>query len=191
MSCRRSRGFNRPVFVHEETDLDLSFATAQRVLADLASGGLLLNASRAAYGEGITGLARVGPVGSIRGLSRLVQIDMGDPIVRRNSAHLALRWEATGPGSQLFPALDADVELTPAGDRATTLTLNGVYRPPMGTLGAGLDQAVLSRVAAATIRDFVGRVATAITVLASRSEPTDLASGQAQTAKPPPASLLP
>jgi hypothetical protein len=182
MACPRSRGFNGRVFVHEETHLDLSFAAAQQVLADLARGSLLLNASRAAYGEGITGLARVGPVGTVRGLSRLVQVDLGDPTVRPDSARLALRWEATGPGSSLLPALDADIDLTPTEEGATKLTLNGVYRPPMGALGAGLDQAVLSRIATATIRDFVGRLAGAI---------TDLAAGQDRSTRPPPAALRP
>jgi hypothetical protein len=42
------------------------------------------------------------------------------------------------------------------------LTLTGVYRPPLGTVGAGLDQAILHRVAVATIRDFLGRVGAAI-----------------------------
>ncbi len=179
------------MFVHEEADLDLSFGAAQEVLADLARGGLLLNASRAAYGDGVTGLARVGPVGSVRGLSRLVRVDMGDPVVRRDSAHLALRWQATGPGSALFPALDADIEIAPAAGTGTRLTIDGVYRAPMGTIGAGLDQAVLSRVAAATIRDFAGRVAKAITGIAAGSARADQAPGEGQAAEPPPASLLP
>ncbi len=176
--------------MHEDTDLALSFAAAQQVLPDLARGGLLLNASRAAYGDGITGVARVGPVGSVRGLSRLVRVDMGDPIVRPDSVHLALRWEATGPGSALFPALDADIAITPAAGRGTRLTIDGVYRAPMGTIGASLDQAVLSHVAAATIRDFAGRVARALSALAADSGPAGHAPGQG-AAEPPPASLLP
>jgi hypothetical protein len=178
------------VFVHEETDLDLSFAAARQAVPELVRGGLLLNASRAAYGDGITGRARVGPVGSVRGLSRLVRVDLGDPIARRDSTHLPLRWEATGPGSSLFPALDADIVITPAGDRGTRLTIDGVYRAPMGTIGAGLDQAVLSRIAAATIRDFASRVAMAINALAAGTRAAGQASDQGRAAEPPPASLL-
>jgi hypothetical protein len=49
-----------------------------------------------------------------------------------------LRWEATGPGGRLFPALDADITLTPAGEHATLLGLAGCYRPPLGSWGRGL-----------------------------------------------------
>jgi dienelactone hydrolase len=49
-----------------------------------------------------------------------------------------MRWEATGVTGRLFPALDADITLTAEGDQATAVTLTGVYRSPLGALGAGL-----------------------------------------------------
>ncbi len=157
------------VFVHEETPLAVSFAAAQDGLSGLARGSMLMTASQAAYGAGITGLTRVGPMGSVRGLSRLVKVRIGDPVVYRDSARLALRWEATGAGSSLFPALDADIVLTRDGEQATVLSLSGVYRPPLGSFGASLDQVLLSRVASATMRDFLGRVAQAISAPADVS----------------------
>jgi hypothetical protein len=39
------------------------------------------------------------------------------------------------------------------------LTLAGSYRPPLGSLGHALDRVILHRVAVATIRDFLARVA--------------------------------
>ena len=54
---------------------------------------------------------------------------------------------------------------------ATTLTLTGVYRPPLGSVGAGLDQAILHRVATATIRDFLARVGAAITMSEATTRP--------------------
>jgi hypothetical protein len=39
---------------------------------------------------------------------------------------------ATGPGGKLFPALDADIWLTPAGEYSARLSLAGAYRPPPG-----------------------------------------------------------
>jgi hypothetical protein len=147
------------VFVREELRLDVSFAAAVAGLGRLTTAGWLLTASQAAYGDGFTGFARVGPV---KGLSRLVRVQVGEAVQQGGSARLALRWEVTGTGSALFPALDADIILTPAIEHGTDLALAGVYRPPLRGLGATVDRAVLNRVATATIRDFTGRVAEAI-----------------------------
>jgi hypothetical protein len=150
------------VFVGDEVLLDVSFVAARARLANLTRGGLLLSVSEGAYGEGIAGLARVGPLGSAPGISRLVEVHVRDLAETTDSAGLALRWAATGPGERLFPALDADLTLRPAGEQATVLALVGAYRPPLGGLGSGLDRAILHRVAAATIRTFLDRVADAI-----------------------------
>ena len=88
-------------------------------------------------------LARADPPGPVRGKSRLVNVHFRDLAAYGGSAHLALRWEAIGPGGELFPTLDADIALSPAGEHATTLTLAGVYRLPLGNLGGELDQVVL------------------------------------------------
>ena len=74
-----------------------------------------------------------------------------------------MRWEATGPGGALFPALDADLKLTPTGDDLTVLTVSGVYRPPLHGLGAGLDRVVMRRVAQATVPNLTHRIGAAIT----------------------------
>jgi hypothetical protein len=66
----------------------------------------------------------------------------------------------------LFPVLDADIAVAPAGQR-TQLTLAGAYRPPLGRLWAGLDRAALHRVADATIRALVVNVARALTAPAA------------------------
>jgi len=147
--------------VSETVRLEVSFAMAQSRLANLAHDSTLLNASRKAYGEGLT-TVRVGPVGGALGLSKLVEVQYRDLVTRDGSALLTLRWEASGPGGGLFPALDADITLTPDGDQATTLRLDGAYRPPLGGFGAGLDRAVLHRIALATIAGFIGRIADAI-----------------------------
>jgi hypothetical protein len=52
--------------------------------------------------------------------------------------------------------------VTPEGEDAVMLTLAGVYRPPLRKLGAVLDRAVLSRVALATVRDFLDRLGAVI-----------------------------
>jgi hypothetical protein len=84
----------------------------------------------------------------------------------------------TGPGGRLFPALDADIWLTPAGEHSIRLSLAGVYRPPLAVLGAGLDKAVFHRVADATVRSLLARVAD---VLARSQEPPGAVQGTGMT----------
>jgi hypothetical protein len=159
------------VFIGDEVALDISFAAARARLANLIRDGLVDRASAQACSGEITGLARVGPLGSVPGLSRVVQVHVQDLKAIGDSARFALRWEVAGPGGTLFPALDADITLAPAGEHAATLTLAGAYRPPLGTAGAALDRAVMRRVATATIRAFLAHIAEAIAHPASAAEP--------------------
>ena len=75
---------------------------------------------------------------------------------------MGLRWEATGITGVLFPVLDADISLSPAGEEATRLALVGAYRPPLDGVGATLDKVILNRVATATIATLLEHVATAL-----------------------------
>jgi hypothetical protein len=156
------------MFVGDEVLLELSFPVAREKLRAQARDGLLRSASHDAYGAELTGLMRVGPPG----FSRLVRVQFRDLPERRNTAGLALRWEVSGPGGALFPVLDADVELVRAGPETTWLTLNGAYRPPLGVLGQALDRAVLHRVASATIRAFLSRIAAGLS--AGAAGPTEV-----------------
>jgi hypothetical protein len=167
------------MFVADKVMLDLSFPSARVRLRALTRGGLLMSASDDAYGAEITGLMRVGP----SGFSRIVRVQFRDLADRANATGLALRWEVSGPGGALFPVLDADVELIRAGPRTTWLTLAGAYRPPLGALGEALDRAILHRVASATIRGFLGRVAAG---LLAESGPDELRVSEAGPATAPP-----
>jgi hypothetical protein len=166
------------VFVGDEMQLELGFAVARGRLRQLAEGGALLGTSEDAYDHGTISLERVG----VPGLSKLVRVQVRELAWTEQSVGLAIRWEATGPGGGLFPVLDADLTMAPDGERITILTLAGVYRPPLGALGAALDRAILHRVASATIRAFLAQVAGRIT-----GQPS--ASG-AGTRPPPGASSL-
>jgi hypothetical protein len=150
------------MFVADECLLDLSFRTAQERIASSAYGSLI-SASEGASGDGLAGLIKVGPRGAAPGLSKLVDVHVLELQTRDDFVTLRLSWEATGPGGRLFPALDAEITLTPAGEDATRLSLSGSYQPPLAVVGAGLDKALLNRVATATIRSFLRRVADAIT----------------------------
>jgi hypothetical protein len=151
------------MFVGDQMQLPVGFDAAQAALAHLAHGGSLTMAAAEAYGEGLVGLVRVGPLGSAPGVSRLVEVRSRDLVIRDGAAVLTLRWEAIGAGGRLFPALDADITLTPAGEHTTLLGLAGAYRPPLGPLGAGIDRVILHRVAEATTRAFMSRLAESIT----------------------------
>ena len=140
--------------------LDVSFTIARDRLARLSESGALFGPSEDAYDHGSTSLTRVG----VAGVSKLVRVHTRDLSWTDGTAGLALRWEATGLGSGLFPVLDADLKVAPAG-KGTMLTIAGAYRPPLGSLGDALDRAILNRVAAATIRRFLARVAAQITDL--------------------------
>ena len=94
------------MFVGDQVPLDTSFGAARAGLAALSQRGSLAGVSEAAYGEGLTGLARVGPLGSVPSVSRLVEVRFRDLVQRDDRAGLAL---------------------------AST------YRPPLGTLGTGLE----------------------------------------------------
>ena len=93
-----------------------------------------------------------------------------------------MRWKAAGPGGALFPALDADIRLTPAGPAVTVLAVSGTYRPPLGTVGAPADRVILHRIAQATIRAFTRHVGTAIVSPAASPE----AAHARQLPEPPP-----
>jgi hypothetical protein len=148
------------MFVRDEVPIDVGFEVARDRLANLDRW--FLTASDHAYGEGMAGLSRVGPRGPAPGISRLAEIRFQSLTAHDGRAGLALRWEARGPGGRLFPVLDADLTLTSAGENAALLTLSGAYRPPLGNLGAELDRLLLHRVAEATIRNFLDRVAAAL-----------------------------
>ena len=140
------------MFVGDEIRLDVGFAVARERLTRLGDGDGLFAPSADAYGPG---LARVGP-GAV---SKLIRVQVRELSWTDKSGGLALRWEATGAGGKLFPVLDADLTLVDFGAQGTLVALAGVYRPPLGALGQALDRAVLHRVAVATIKGFLARVA--------------------------------
>jgi hypothetical protein len=85
-----------------------------------------------------------------------------EPVERDDNLTLSLRWEATGVMGRLFPVLDANIVLIPTAPNASQLALAGAYRPPFAALGEGLDRALLHRVASATVRSLLRRIAQTI-----------------------------
>jgi hypothetical protein len=147
------------VFIGDEVRAEVGFTAASKRIAVLLSGTTLSTVSHAAWSEGI---ARVGPAGPLPGLSKLVHVLVTEPVTRGAVTVLALRWEAVGASERLFPVLDADITLIPDGNDATLIGLQGVYGPPAGSVGEILDRMILHRIAAATIRSFLSRIAAAL-----------------------------
>ncbi|MGE5288841.1 MAG: hypothetical protein ACM3ML_16910 [Micromonosporaceae bacterium] len=147
------------MFVGHQVTLNIGYPTVRLRLARLMQDGRLLGVSGQAYAEGLVGMIRVGPFGDVLGASKLVQVRMLDPVPRVDGVALPLRWEATGAMGRLFPVLDADLVIEPADGQTTSLKLTGAYRPPLGSLGARLDRAVLHHAATATVRSLLKQVA--------------------------------
>ncbi len=151
------------MFASHEVELSMSFARARARLAVLGNGGWLSDPSARAYAEGLDGLIRVGPFGAVLGASKLVRVQLLEPVPREDTVVLPLRWEATGAAGRLFPVLDANLVLTPSDEDHSRLTLTGAYRPPLGGVGAAFDRAVLHRAATATLKSLVSQVADSLT----------------------------
>jgi hypothetical protein len=154
------------VFVSEAVLLDISFDAGRTGLKQLITDGALLTASHAAYDEGVLGgreRARAGPPRPAPMKSRLVRVRFREPVPHGNSVVLTLRWEAAGDGDGLFPALDADITITPVAARATLLRVEGSYRAPSGAPGSAPDPTILYRIATTTIRAFLGHLGDVIT----------------------------
>jgi hypothetical protein len=147
------------IFVGGHILMDVCLDSAKRQLERLAHDGVLLSASEHAYGEGITGLVET--AGLAAGMSRLVGARPVDLMETEGCARLWLRWEAIGSDGTLFPALDADLTLSPAGEKSTMLMLAGVYRLPEHA-GAGLDPSIVRCFAAVTIDSLIARLACAL-----------------------------
>jgi hypothetical protein len=73
---------------------------------------------------------------------------------------------------RLFPVLDANVILIPVDENESQLALAGAYRPPFAAVGGGLDRVLLHRVASATARLLLERIAD--TIAPARVAVTDL-----------------
>jgi hypothetical protein len=91
-------------------------------------------------------------------IAKRVSIAIGDPVRSSARTWIPISWQATGARG-LFPVLDGDLEIASLGAERTQLAFSARYRPPLGLIGRTVDRVLLSRVAEATIKDFVDRIA--------------------------------
>jgi hypothetical protein len=55
--------------------------------------------------------------------------------------------------------MEADIEVAALGRSRTQLSFNGRYSPPLSVVGQAVDRVLFHRVAEATTKDFVERMA--------------------------------
>jgi hypothetical protein len=147
------------MFARYFVELPFTGDEVERVLTDAPATWLPVLASEANH-RGDRLLAEVGFGEDVR-IARQVEIEVGSPIRLATKTVLPLRWRATGT-TGLFPALDADLEIAALGHDRCQLSISARYVPPLKALGRIIDQALLFRVAEATIKDFLDRVRDAI-----------------------------
>ena len=104
------------------------------------------------------------------------------PFVDGYATIVQLRWVATGPTTSLVPIMDANLELRASDADGSRLTFHGSYRPPLGKVGAVVDQALLHIVAQATADAFLTRVASA---LSNPGAAQDATTAEAAATAPP------
>jgi hypothetical protein len=147
------------MFVRHFVDLHAPFEEAERLLvrdpADWLPG--LASESDA---TGVHLLARVG-FGLGLHLRKRVEVTIGDALRVPGRTVLPIGW-STGADHSPLPEMEGDLELAPFGPRVSHLAMSGRYSPPFGSAGEALDRALLHRVAEATVRDFVERIAASI-----------------------------
>ena len=145
------------VFVRYFVELAHPMPNLERSLIE-APSSWLPNLAERADERGQRLLTEVGfPMDGHR-IVKKVLITMGDAVRSPARTWIPISWEATGP-SGLFPVLDGELEIARLGAERTQVAFSARYRPPLGLIGRTVDRALLSRVAEATIKDFVDRIA--------------------------------
>jgi hypothetical protein len=146
------------MFLRYFVELDLPAAQAEAALLDSPSAWLPALADGAIErAEALLAEVGVGQ-GSLR-VAKRVTVRLGRPVRFPSKLALPMSWE---PRGWLLPRLDGELELGTLGKNRTQLALSGNYEPPLGTVGRTVDRLALHRVAEATIKDFLDRVATTL-----------------------------
>jgi hypothetical protein len=114
----------------------------------------------------LPGRAAVGPEIAGIGLRKEVSVEVGDPVTTGSTTQVPITWQATYI-KNLFPVMTGEVEIVPVDARVTRLTVCGMYEPPLGRLGKQLDDALMHRVAEATVKDLAESIAERLDAVAA------------------------
>jgi hypothetical protein len=91
-------------------------------------------------------------------IHKRVTVELGEPEKKGEWTNVPISWKATFP-EHLFPVLVGRLELVPVENKLTRLTISGMYEPPLGRLGALIDEAIMHSVAEATVREVTESIA--------------------------------
>ena len=96
-----------------------------------------------------------------RKVAKTVEVSCEAPPRGATERWVPVRWEATGAAA-LFPSMDADLIVASVGPSLTQIALRGTYRAPFGKVGEAMDRMVLHRVAEASVKTLLDRIAVAL-----------------------------
>jgi hypothetical protein len=148
------------MFVRYYVEIPLPPDEVEAALLGAPAGWLsALGGAAGQRGDGLLAEVGVGPLGPH--LGQRVTVSVGAPLRLPSKTLLPFTWRPTS-GNGLLPDLDGDIELGALGPGRTQVALSARYRPPLGSLGRVADRVLLHRVAEATVKDFLDRIATAL-----------------------------
>lgn len=143
------------VSVSDSVQVELAAPAVARRLR--AENSWLIPHVEAAHSEEEEVLVRIGP-GGPGWLGKVVAVHFTTPQGTDDDLVIQVSWEATG-SSGLFPRFKGELHVSALDPIRSELSLSGRYRPPLGRAGQKLDEVVLARVARATIRSLLRRIA--------------------------------
>jgi hypothetical protein len=144
------------MFLRYYVELDLPAEQAEKALLDFPSTWLpALADSAVERAEPL--LAEVGIGRPSLRVTKCVTVRLGQPVRFPSKLSIPMTWD---PDGWLLPQLHAELELGTLGKDRSQLALSGRYDPPLGTVGRTVDRIALHRIAEATIKDFLDRLAT-------------------------------
>ena len=144
------------MFVRTFVEIAAPFAAVDAALTSDGEDWLPALATSAEEG-GERRMAEVGFGKAVR-VGRSVVVTVGEPARLEFKTLQPISWRPAH-AEGLLPAMDAEIEVAPMGAAYTQLAMTARYTPPFGMLGRVADRALLHRVAEATIKDFLDRVA--------------------------------
>lgn len=167
MSGARSHGDALGVLVRYYQELAHPASAVESALARDPQGWLaeLVDSSNE---RGMQLSAHVGLKVGPRRVQHAVTLDVSEPRHLGDITVIPISWRPAGKALML-PSLEGDLEVAAMGQDHTQLAISARYQPPLGWVGTVADRALMRRVAEATVKDFLDRVAHAVEAIIGES----------------------